>query len=540
MKLEADFVIEAGTTNFQRSVRNTCKMMCVTTNSALLVIALAVVSMYFSGLSAFWFVVTLPACRFQEYLTTTIYPMSAVMFVVLLLSPMFAVAGEVKFGNLRILSGVIPLSVCGFVSAVVLTVICAVIGAVVISYFLLLGYLLLLLVGGIFQANAIQLGRDNLGDINSSERSSFVHWYYWATYVPTFAAALILVAEYWTSSPLTYTLLSIVLLLGMIVFSTFLLVVCVVCYVRSKNRSQNVRLPPPVVINPVAQICRVTRLALRNAPKSGRLGFLARLDHIRQSVGGVAKDEEVDNVTSFWLLLALMASLYGFFLWDDMWAMPFASAVLERTNSVAWSLSSQATTSVIVFIAVPVYQIVVRPLLGKFSPPLVWRILAGLILQIIALAVVTWSGVATAARFGSDVLTNICNYNFDDDVFSNGGDFAGQSIDWFVLLIPQLISGVSQLLVFPAVIELILTDAPRIMQGLLIGLWYAMLSIHVLVGVFETMACAVYYWQYYIVKIVLVLVSVITFVIIAFFYKRTKVVHFNSQSLRKVNSVENI
>ena len=87
-----------------------------------------------------------------------------------------------------------------------------------------------------------------------------------------------------------------------------------------------------------------------------------------------------------------------------------------------------------------------------------------------------------------------------------------------------MINGVSQLLVFPAVLELILNDAPRVMQGLLIGIWYAMQSIHIIVSIIETAACVVYNWPYYIVKIALVLASTIAFGIIANVYKRRRVV----------------
>ena len=45
------------------------------------------------------------------------------------------------------------------------------------------------------------------------------------------------------------------------------------------------------------------------------------------------------------------------------------------------------------------------------------------------------------------------------------------------------------------------------MQGLLIASWYAMQSIHVTVSIVETATCAVIYWQYYIMKIVTISVS---------------------------------
>ena len=73
-------------------------------------------------------------------------------------------------------------------------------------------------------------------------------------------------------------------------------------------------------------------------------------------------------------------------------------------------------------------------------------------------------------------------------------------------------------------IELILNDAPHVMQGLLIGIWYAMQSIHVIVSIIETAACVVYNWPYYLLKIALVLASTIAFATVAYFYKRRLVV----------------
>ena len=105
---------------------------------------------------------------------------------------------------------------------------------------------------------------------------------------------------------------------------------------------------------------------------------------------------------------------------------------------------------------------------------------------------------------------------------------SGESVDWFYSVTPQVINGVSQLLVFPAVIELILNDAPYIMQGLFIGIWYAMPSIHIIVSVIETATCVIYNWPYYIVKIALVLASTIAFGIVAIVYKRHRVVSSDS------------
>ena len=49
------------------------------------------------------------------------------------------------------------------------------------------------------------------------------------------------------------------------------------------------------------------------------------------------------------------------------------------------------------------------------------------------------------------------------------------------LIIPQVFNGLGQLLVNMTVLEFLCAQAPRSLQGLLIGLWYAMFSIRYLI-----------------------------------------------------------
>ena len=57
---------------------------------------------------------------------------------------------------------------------------------------------------------------------------------------------------------------------------------------------------------------------------------------------------------------------------------------------------------------------------------------------------------------------------------------------WFI--IPQLLNGLSSMLVSMTVFEFICAQAPRTTQGLLIGLWYATFSIrYLVVGVLDNL-----------------------------------------------------
>ena len=82
---------------------------------------------------------------------------------------------------------------------------------------------------------------------------------------------------------------------------------------------------------------------------------------------------------------------------------------------------------------------------------------------------------------------------------------------WFI--IPQLLNGLSSLLVSMTVFEFICAQAPRTTQGLLIGLWYATFSIrYLLVDLVDTLIIEKTSWLIFEgVKVFLILVSLVLF-----------------------------
>ena len=82
---------------------------------------------------------------------------------------------------------------------------------------------------------------------------------------------------------------------------------------------------------------------------------------------------------------------------------------------------------------------------------------------------------------------------------------------WFI--IPQLLNGLSSLLVSMTVFEFISAQAPRTTQGLLIGLWYATFSIrYLVVGILDNVIIERRSWLIYEgVKGFLILVSLVLF-----------------------------
>ena len=84
-------------------VQNVCKSMCVTTIGSLMVIAWTSALMLFSGFASYRILATIPFFHTYFVLVYFYHPATAALVVVLLLSPVFAVLGDVRCGNFRML-----------------------------------------------------------------------------------------------------------------------------------------------------------------------------------------------------------------------------------------------------------------------------------------------------------------------------------------------------------------------------------------------------------------------------------------------------
>ena len=86
-------------------------------------------------------------------------------------------------------------------------------------------------------------------------------------------------------------------------------------------------------------------------------------------------------------------------------------------------------------------------------------------------------------------------------------------------MIPQAFDSFAHILVYLSALEFILAQAPRTLQGFLIGLWYAMQSVYLGIAISGYISCAAFCWQYYASKTFLVFISFFPFVVIAHNYR---------------------
>ena len=383
---------------------------------------------------------------------------------------------------------------------------------------------------GIYKANAIQFGLQQLQDASSEILSSFIHWYYWSINLSSLSL-------YYVSVPvlLYYRKCKINLnsrffnfhgqnlqILGWLFFFPVVLVlICLSIGLIVLILSVNKLDVHQVKMNPFKTIFKILQYTWKHKYPERRSAFTywenkepSRIDFGKQKYGGPFTNEEVEDMKTFFRLLILILSLFGFFLSDDN--QPLSSLVMHQvgcpksTQFFIMFLSPNHIQLLIIIIGVPLYQFLKKKCFIKYVPNLLTRIGIGLILCLIKqldYPILTYlintkdqqalsCGVKTLESFTakSYSATTLCLFANAQAVNNNGTcvpfcpEMITHSDIFYLLLIPQIIEGLSSLLVFMTMLEFICAQAPNTMKGLLIGIWYAMLSIRYMGTSFVTAA----------------------------------------------------
>ena len=122
-------------------------------------------------------------------------------------------------------------------------------------------------------------------------------------------------------------------------------------------------------------------------------------------------------------------------------------------------------------------------------------------------------------QYSSGVVCMYIRIGFASNSCKTTDDPVDNTYLWFI--IPQLLNGLSSLLVSMTMFEFICAQAPRTTQGLLIGLWYATFSIrYLLVGLIDVFLFDKTSWLIFEgVKVFLILVSLILFSCVSRHYR---------------------
>ena len=258
-------------------------------------------------------------------------------------------------------------------------------------------------------------------------------------------------------------------------------------------------------LNPFNNIYKVLKYSWKHKVPEHRSAFTyweedipRRIDLGKNKYGGPFTNEEVEDTKTFLRILPLLLCLFGYHLAADGNSAPIQ---LQRTSCPSLPvlllivINPQHLTALVTVVGIPLYRLVIIKVIPKIKTVrMLTKMWVGLylsLLQVVLYIIVVvnyktyWlqhSNVASERSFfleenricldiRTNHLTNKTEYLFKDPV--------DNTYLWFI--IPQLLNGLSSLLVSMTVFEFICAQAPRTTQGLFIGLWYATFSIRYLV-----------------------------------------------------------
>ena len=360
---------------------------------------------------------------------------------------------------------------------------------------------------GLFEANAIQFGTDQLQFASNDKLSVFVNWYFWSLHTTNIIYPFILF------SGITVAILG--------VFSFVLISIMLLCCCGCHSHFTT---EPVGRINPVKHIFKVLNYARHHSQPVFRSAFTygevpSRLDLAKDRYGGPFTTEEVEDVKTFGRILLVLISLFGFLLSPYTLTSLVVFADYDTGGELYHFLYVLNVQYILPALLIPVHMLIIRPCFNRYtySITILNKMGTGLVLVVMS------SGLMTAV--------DVSLYNFIARVNSSSYDISRYSTfnesvsppNYIppLIIVSQFLNGLSLILIFLSVFEFILAQGPRTMQGLLIGLWYAYLSVYLqlqIPALFLKLYQHFHYWVT-ILKTCLAVVSLIAFIIISRCYK---------------------
>ena len=305
------------------------------------------------------------------------------------------------------------------------------------TYFGIVGVIVYRVGLGLFEANAIQFGADQLQFAPNDKLSVFVYWYFWSTYVLKLVTCYLADFVYFPLRFYGESLIEFLPIIQSVVVNCFSLVLFLFFFVLWFIWKQNLTTDPVSQVNPVKHVYRVMKFVKNHDQPLLRSAFTygevpSRMDYAKQRYGGPFTTEQVEDVKTFIRILLVISTLFGMLLQSDF-------------NGLDSSLYIQY---LVILLWVPIHMLIIRPCLHRWTSRVT-------ILQKIGV------GLLIAFAYNLAMLFVV----FLNDIWSR------------LQLLASILYGCSLVLVFLSTLELILAQSPRYMQGMLIGLWYAYQSV---------------------------------------------------------------
>ena len=315
---------------------------------------------------------------------------------------------------------------------------------------------------GLCLSNFLQFGTTQLQFASSSILQAYVRWITLSS-VSTGIVALIVVGLKSTNINLY--------LIANGVYLMIMIIVGVIIYIL---RHEIIKESPPA-IDPLKLIYKVMRYAKQHNHPVRPSAFTyngdppSRLDFAKTRYGGPFTTQQVEEVKSFWYLFLIpLCHLLNTALFISVPLSRLYMTCIRVATSISATIILTYPIAIIEGVAVIciiILQLIIVPCCPNRIPMLLKRIWLGLFLVLIS-AIVT-------AIISNNVIGNLDTRNNHNDS-SNSSTIGCMEKVWpyYVILIPDIMSGMGLFFSLTSQLELILAQAPHSMQGLLIGITY--------------------------------------------------------------------
>lgn len=460
--------------------------------------------------------------------TYPVYLIGATQLVALLIYPIAGIVGEVYWTRYKVLITGLVLMLFSLVASPL-----ALVGLIFLANE---NERLSMSIGGIFigvalipfqiglamfESNIIQFGTNQLLFASSDQLSNFVHWSFWCMYfVP---AVTTLISCFFNLSLITT---------GPIV-ELIAIIIALIIMLLPKTR-KTLELRKFTRKNPINLVIGVLKYAKNNKYPAKQSAFTYndeekhnRINFAKKRYGGPFTTEEVEDVKTLGRITVLLSSMFGFLLIDNTGILVnvYSNLDLPRPSSVFETIALCAVdnftiTFLVIVVGVPIYKLILTPIFYKFLPNMIKRMGIGLAVTILSLLTQLALSVLQNNSFEELGYVDVCGRNLTntsslDNLILPPNPLPSQ----YMLIAPQILNGFSLLLIFLTALEFILAQAPRSMQGLLVGYWYALQSVNVLLSTFLFTTDAGCSYISYIVRAGLASLSLVSYIMAAYWYK---------------------
>ena len=398
---------------------------------------------------------------------------------------------------------------------------------------------------GLFEANAIQFGLDQLLEAPTPKLIAFIHWYYWTHNAVQLVVMYLQIcflankSNFTSLSKYRYESRAILDILAFMLFAILGLVAVGSLVLLHKSKRHLYILKAG--LNPFKNIYKVLKYSWNHKVPQHRSAFTyweedipRRIDLGKNKYGGPFTNEEVEDTKTFLRILPLLLCLFGYHLAGDGYSAPDQ---LQRTSCPSLPVlllivfNPLHISTLVIVVGIPLYRLIINKCSRYIKKVrMLTKMWIGLYLSLVQVVLYIIVVINYDSKYWSEHSSIACVLtNYRSNVFSPGivcskirlklsnisCDFTDNPVDntylWFI--IPQLLNGLSSLLVSMTVFEFICAQAPRTTQGLLIGLWYATFSIrYLLVRLVDTLLIEKTSWLIFEgVKVFLILVFLMLF-----------------------------